>query len=245
MWPVKPSRDIVPIFVVDLTRPALAVSYEGTGFIIARNLLITCWHCVSSKLEANKQYAAMIWIDSQGWKPFFLSDIEQDANGSDLASANVKLEPTMGLTLANQDAGLGAEVWTYGYPFTDVKQNLSGETDITLHPRYLQGYVMRSFNYQHPQYGRLPSYELDMPAPEGLSGAPLIRQDSKEVIGVLYGNNDVGTIDHFSRIDPVSGKQEPEIQRVVSFALAHHIRTLRNLQGTATQKLSLSEYLRT
>jgi hypothetical protein len=89
----------------------------------------------------------------------------------------------------------------------------------------------------------MPSYELDMPAPEGLSGSPLLSGDDM-VIGVVYGNNEVATIDQFSSIDPTTGERQPEIQRVVSFALAYHTDALSNLTGKATHGVALKEYLK-
>ena len=61
--------------------------------------------------------------------------------------------------------------------------------------RYLQGYVTRSFAYEHQEFGRITSYELDMPAPTGLSGAPLLKVGTMEVYGVIYGSHSVETIE--------------------------------------------------
>jgi hypothetical protein len=84
-----------------------------------------------------------------------------------------------------------------------------------------------------------------MPAPGGLSGAPLLKKPSHEVVGVIYGDHDVGTIDQLARIDPATGERTPEVQRVVTFALAHFTETIKNLQGVATDSLPLAEYLKT
>lgn len=103
---------------------------------------------------------------------------------------------------------------------------------------------MRSFYYEHQTYGQTPSYELDMPTPAGLSGAPLVKTGSKEVVGVIYGSNDVATIEQEASINSESGKREPEIQRIISFGLAHYTETLKNLKGAATKGLPLQQYLR-
>jgi len=103
---------------------------------------------------------------------------------------------------------------------------------------------MRSFYHEHQTYGRIPSYELDMPTPAGLSGAPLVKVGSPEVIGVIYGSNDVATIEQEASVNPQTGKREPEIQRIISFGLAHYTETLRNLQGIATGGLPLHQYIK-
>ena len=112
-----------------------------------------------------------------------------------------------------------------------------------LNGRFLEGYVMRSFYYEHLRFGRTPSYELDMPTPAGLSGAPLVRTGSQDVIGVIYGSNDVATIEQMAQINTDTGKREPEIHRIISFGLAHYTETLRKLSGAATKGLPLYEFL--
>ncbi len=107
----------------------------------------------------------------------------------------------------------------------------------------LEGYITRSFYFEHLQYGVVPSYELDMPAPQRLSGAPLFSAVTGEVVGVVYGTNDVGLVEEFSSVNPETGERKPEIHRIVSFALAHYTDTLRLLTGDATQGLALAEYV--
>ncbi len=108
---------------------------------------------------------------------------------------------------------------------------------------HMESYVMRTFSNDWPEFGRVASYELDMPALSGMSGAPIIRVGSREVIGVLYGRNDAETIEEFSSRDPETGARTPEVVRMTSFAVAHFTDTLRELRGQATQNLPLAEYL--
>lgn len=82
-----------------------------------------------------------------------------------------------------------------------------------------------------------------MPAPAGLSGAPLMLDPGNQVIGVIYGENDVGTIEELATIDPETQERKPEVVRVVSFALAHFTSTLHALRGPATEDKPLVEYL--
>lgn len=240
---VQVDRDILPIFLAPRKEPCEPVSFQGTGFIIARNVLVTCWHIVSSSPPDDHEYAAIIEIQPGSYKAFFLNNLEQDANGSDLATANIGLGPVLGLTLGRNSLALGTDVCTFGYPLTDLRQRPGGGRQFVLNPRYLQGYVTRKFHYEHRLFGSVPSYELDMLTPLGLSGAPVIKVNTKEVFGVVYGSHDVATIEEVARIDPETGKREPEVQRLVSFSLAHYTETLRNLRSTATRGLSLADFL--
>jgi hypothetical protein len=92
----------------------------------------------------------------------------------------------------------GTQVWVLGYPFEDVKRSDHGQMDITPHPRYLQGYVMRQFDF-HWEHGGLDfgpdaTLELDLPAPKGVSGSPLLRLDSREIIGMVFGEREAYTL---------------------------------------------------
>jgi hypothetical protein len=206
---------------------------------------VTCWHCVRTQLPDSQRYAAAIEVAEGEYGSVLLEDIQQDTNGTDLATARADLKPTLRFTLADSSAHQGHEVWTYGYPLTGVRQHPELEKQFELQARYLEGYVTRLFNYEDSEYGQAPSYELDMPAPGGLSGAPRLKKPSHEVVGVIYGDHDVGTIDQLARIDPATGERTPEVQRVVTFALAHFTETIKNLQGVATDSLPLAEYLKT
>jgi hypothetical protein len=245
---VAAELDVLPIFYwregdpEDTPDP---VAFSGTGFRLTDDLLVTCWHCVEHD-EPGHGYAVVV-EEGDSYRAFTLHDVSQDANGSDLATARIHGIPAVrpvSLTLAEAAVPTGQDVWTYGYPLTAVFREPDGELRFTLHPRFLQGYVTRSFRNPHPRYGAVESYEVDMPAPEGLSGAPLVHLPSREVVGVIYGNVDAAVIDQFAAVDEETGERQPEIQRIVSFAVAHYTPTLLRLTGPATGGQPLHEYVR-
>jgi hypothetical protein len=71
------------------------------------------------------------------------------------------------------------------------------------------------------------AYELDMIAPLGASGSPLFRPHPLEVVGVVYGEQDV----------QMGGG------RPITFAYALHLSTLREARGAATQGKPFHEFL--
>lgn len=176
-----------------------------------------------------------------------LLDLSRDANGADLASARL-FEPQPNkwpLGLTRQNIAGGADVCTFGYPLTEERVGTSGNA-FTLHGRYLEGYVTRSFWYEHPKEGRVATYEVDMPAAEGLSGAPLLSRRGgvrPEVVGVIYGRSEAGLIDEFASFDPETGERQPEVRRIVSFVAAHYSDTLARLTGPATENQPLVTHL--
>jgi hypothetical protein len=175
----KPIRDILPIFVVTQTQPVGVSAFCGTGFLARDELLVTCSHCVAATLPAGHRFAvASLDISTNLYRAVFLEDLAEDVNRADLATARVPLKSEMRLELGGEDPAYGTDVWSFGYPLTEARPVQEQLPHFTLHGRYLQGYVMRSFFYSHPSRGRVRSYELDMPSPAGLSGAPIVRVGS-------------------------------------------------------------------
>ncbi len=240
-WKRHLDVDILPVFVITKTTPAKIISYEGTGFLIAPNLFITCWHCVRKTLEENQTYAVN---REQKAELFPLFNIQQDNNNTDLATANVAMLQEAELVLGEKDVYEGTDVHSFGYPLMDFELNEeTGERLPAIDFRLLKGYVTRNFWRDDPNFGRGYAYELDMPTPEGLSGSPLFKAGSREVLGVVFGYNDVALIEYLGQFDHETGKREPDIQKIYHFGLAHNTETLRNLTTDATRSLPLHKYL--
>ena len=242
-----PERDILPIFVADYAyEPPALLSHEGTGFVLGKNVFVTCWHCLRTELQDQLRYTAAKEHNGQ-YTLYPLVDIQQDPRAMDLATARVSLESEMGLSIAEGSvASYGTDIWSFGYPLTTFQAHPERQTGkrFTLNGRYMQSYVMRTFYNDAPPFGQTASYELDMPALAGMSGAPIVQVNSREVIGVLYGRNDAETIEEFGSRDPDTGERlTPEVVRVTSFAAAHFIDTLKSLRGKATQGLPLFDFL--
>jgi hypothetical protein len=241
-------NDIFPIFLAKErdNEPPRVTQFRGTGFRLADDLLVTCWHCVVDEPERGGFAIARVHEGERRMYP--LVDVARDSNGSDLATARIYWEPEHALpppqlVLATKGTITGASVWTYGYPLTTEVPEADGPRFV-LNGRYLEGYVTRAFWYEHPSLGTLPAYELDMPAPEGLSGAPLVSLHERHtVVGVIYGRHEVGLVDEFSRVDPETGDKTPEVQRIFSFGLACDTSTLVDLRGLATGGLRLADHL--
>lgn len=244
------TNDVLPIFLAEPREngPPRTIDVCGTGFRVANDLLITCWHCLGEE-PVDGGFAVAVWLESGAFRAHPLIDVGPDDNGSDLATARIYAEPQTALPppalrLAPEgfDAGTGTDVWTYGYPLTTIIPNADGPRFL-LNPRLLRGYITREFAYDHPTLGATPSYELDMLTPEGLSGAPLVQRPGDTVIGVIYGSHDAVRVDEFSRVDPASGERTPEVQRIVPFGLASDMTTLLELSGPATGGVPLAEYV--
>jgi len=241
---------ILPIFIVKENKsmpnaaPFTLEEFCGTGFIMAPKLLITCWHCLKNVLPSDYHYGVGMKKPDGKYGLILLENIEQDRNGTDLATSNLAYNSETPLKLSKSEILMANDIWTYGYPLTDKRTNESGFNDFQLNGRFMKGYVTRSFFFRNSkEYKEIKSYELNFIVPEGISGAPLIKQDTMEVVGVIYGVNEVAVIDQFASIDAKTGERKPEIQRLMQFGLAHYTETLHNLSGKATGGKLLKEFI--
>jgi Trypsin-like peptidase domain len=227
--------------------------FAGTGFIACDHVFVTCWHCVA-KADGGVTYTigeppptgAEEWSDT-GDIP--LGDIERDPGGSDLATASVDRPAALQFRLVPRDQVVaGTPVWTAGFPLiTPVRDG--NEIHWYLEARFLRGYVTKpTRDEHHGGFGAQRAYELDMPAPAGLSGSPLCRGNQAfprlDLVGVVYGAHDAYSIAVEGAIDPETGKvTDPDIVRLMQFGLAHRVEVVGALLGTATNGRPLHELL--
>jgi Trypsin-like peptidase domain len=228
---------ICPLFTFDV-RTNLPLAFLGTGFLLADGLLVTCWHCVEGAVSSKASVSAVVNRDGT-YELHPLRDIGKDASGRDLASARLDLTPEVRLRLADKEADYGEDVATYGYPLTEPPNERRAA--FLLSTRYLEGYVTRMFRAENDAYGVTPSYELDMRAPSGLSGAPLIRRGSIDVVGVIYGVNETHSLAQEAVVR--EGDVVEEVRRIEHFALAHLRDSLADHRSVATEGRRLEEFL--
>lgn len=236
----KINEVILPIFIVSEGDP---ITFLGMGFTIADNLLVTCWHCVDIELEENQQIAAIIVREGgQDHTVLYLENIQQDANRLDLATAIHGYKLSCQFEISSENIAIGRDIWTYGRPYT-IKQRAGDKIKFDSPLIFLKGYITRTLNHNHQEYGIMPSFEMNFAPPKGMSGAPILLLGTTKIIGVIHGSNDVSVIEQTKYVDPDTGKAEPEIQRILSYGLAHHTISLKNLIGIATGGLALNKYL--
>jgi hypothetical protein len=129
-----------------------------------------------------------------------------------------------GLTLANDPVQWGERVETYGYPFPLAvpDQVYPDYNALHFYSRFLRGYVTRLARDEVER----PVIDLDLLCPPGLSGAPVIREDRREVIGVIFDE-----------------QTTTMYERTVIFGRAHHLDVLRSARSAVTGGRPLAEHL--
>ena len=209
------------------------INAVGSGFTFGEGTFVTCWHCVGAPLGEDEVHCAAMrseGTNSQRYDEVFeLADLEQTATGHDLALAVVNYTVDPVLTLADNPPAWGEDVVTCGYPLPFNTRNPdTRQAKIDMNACLLRGYVTRLKMDDRPGWEPVRAYELDMPAPGGVSGSPLFRPQPLEVVGVVYREHEVIVTDRGSP---------------VTFSYAHHLSTLREARATATGGRPLHEYL--
>lgn len=201
----------------------------GTAFTFGQGTVVTCAHCVRTKVSETEAYGVAVRrsvYESSYEAVYELVDLAVDANGADIALARIGLRTEVPLSLAPAPFGWASDVVALGYPLPTAH---GMETPVPVYQtsaRALRGSIVRIMNDEW--WGGLHrAYELDMPAPQGISGAPLLNPLSLEIGGIVYRE---GTLE--------VGGSPP-----YPFAAAYHLAVLAAASGPATEGRPLAEYL--
>jgi SNF2-related domain len=117
----------------------------------------------------------------------------------------------------------------FGYPLPlNTRDTATRQPKIKMNAMLFKGYVVRIRIADFPGQPETRSYELDMPAPPGLSGSPVLRAGSRDVVGVVVTER---------------GYEIPREDRMIYLAYAHHLWVLRAARGAATGNIPLDEFL--
>ncbi|WP_405466294.1 serine protease [Streptomyces anulatus] len=217
------------------------VRFCGTGFIFAGGLLVTCRHCVDKPVASPNYLAGAVELASGRYKAERLTNICFESTGMDIATARVDADDSP-LLLGVNIPGIGQEVGAFGYPGTYGRLpdgQITGDMSFAQEERWLEGYVTRAFSYSVPTGEIRPSWEIDMPTPGGLSGAPLFHlrtqapAGSGVVIGMCYGR-------HLAHGEPDAGGMS--LPGYV-FGLAHYYKSLRDARFHTLGNATLGAYL--
>jgi Trypsin-like peptidase domain len=205
---------------------AYTTADAGTAFTFGEGTVVTCWHCVEQPAGSDETYGVAVRRGGITGPYEFCSidDLGRDENGADLALGRIDWTPGRVLTLATDSVAWGERVETYGYPFSTVvpDRTLSQYKSVTFSPVFLRGYVVQVV----PNMNGRPAMHLDMLSPRGLSGAPVIREDSSEVVGVVVGDRTIRLGDESFR-----------------FGEALLLDALRDARSARTGHLPLAEHL--
>jgi len=148
---IQPRRIVFPIFVANRRNSLELVRFTGTAFLVAPRLFVTCWHCVSEPLPEEHGYLGLLQGQADKGQPDYvewLEDISQDKNGSDLATGTVRAEAATQFQMASYDAAQGADVTSFGYPLSGLKDH-AGERMASVESRLFKGHIMRTFNFSN------------------------------------------------------------------------------------------------
>ena len=227
-------RNVLPVVIAE-SNTLRPVSFRGTGFLIAPNKFLTCWQCVRDTLHEKQRYAVM-FKEGSGYSTHNLLNIEQHSKGLNLAIAQIDIAYSQGFRICAREALPGDEVIAYGYsPGEGVFAG--GQISISrLNPRLMHGHITRSFYYSCPGFVRTYTYELNMPIPNGIYGAPVIKPATNEVVGVIFGVLDIPKAGRSQGTDNGIRSSAAREKQMMTLGLALHTDNLQNLQGMTTSR---------
>ncbi|MCW3467468.1 S1C family serine protease [Chitinophaga nivalis] len=139
-------------------------TYGGTGFAVSGNgYIVTNYHVISG--------ADSVYVQNNKGEAFkaisVFEDISSDLAVLKIADSSFKGQP-LPYALKPQNAGLGEEVFTMGFPRDEIV--------------YGKGYISAKTGFN----GDTTAYQVSIPVNPGNSGAPLL--DNKgDVIGIVTG----------------------------------------------------------
>lgn len=164
------------------------MAVTGTAFALG-GWAVTCWHVVRDALERGLE-VGINFKDDQGLMRFEPVSFQQ-RNGHDIAVGEMTWAPMPPL---QRGPALyeGMNVYAYGYPLTEHVRGMDGLSRFKTWMRLFRGYVVSATILSVEGYREAQVMEVDMPAPGGLSGAPLLRDDprsggTREVVGMVQG----------------------------------------------------------
>ncbi len=231
----EPSSGVNPfrvVFAVNATDEGVttALGVYGTGFLVRSGVFVTCRHCLP-ELPAGQRLAVSRKNDRGGYDAWALSMIEADERGHDLATARVDLDAEEAWPLYQGVMVPGMRCWSFGYPLPERRPEPTGDVTFAVAPRFVRGYVMRRYNGAIALGRPVPCGELDMTAPPGLSGGPVVFEGSDHILGAYFGRRTTKVPDE----DPAP---------LYSFSLAYDNEVLAGLKGAATGGKTIGELCR-
>jgi hypothetical protein len=181
----------------------------------ARNVFITASHCIPADATAAAvllPHAGETWNITQHERhdTSDLALLFANPSGNGVFSEQY-LEPGSGRLPA-----LGSDFLAYGFPSVDESP---GEMP---YPRMLKGHLQRYFGFAAPEGLEYFAGEMNIPAPPGLSGSPVMLAHSpNSLVGVVTANLDTyTTLDAFEEVDD-GGKIDREVsKKIITYGIA-------------------------
>jgi hypothetical protein len=112
--------------------------------------------------------------------------------------------------------GLGEDFMTYGFPYEEIAGGIK-----RLLPRLFLGHYQRFFDYVHGPW-KYYAGEMSVPAPLGLSGAPIFRPGAEQMLtGIVTANSSSELVeDYYEETDRAGAKVVHKTARITTYGIA-------------------------
>jgi hypothetical protein len=189
-----------------------AVVGGSCGAYLARHIYVTASHCIPEQADA-----AFVSMPGEPGRRIIGIDRHETADIAVLVGERFDDEPMSSqvyLRTGLNDLPFGGDFVTFGYPDGAPESNPVG--------RLMKGHFQRYFGYSPVRGGSYFAGEMSIPAPAGMSGAPVCwAMRPQELIGVVTTNHDSYTIiDSIAEVDSNGKSYKETNRRMVSYGIA-------------------------
>lgn len=187
--PPKPLRSIFALIVGTASAPVRGRRFLGTGFFTTREGdFLTAGHVVDEATVADDERVWAVMLDESEIRSCAVKNLRRSRTydvGGGRADSDGWAVP---LVIANANAAANSDVITIEFSDTRSVLRADGVTEMKFRPQYRKGTVTSYYSSDYPERAPTESMDLSFPALLGASGAPVVVEDSGEVVGMIIAN---------------------------------------------------------
>lgn len=185
--PTSPTRVIVPIVTVT-EGTIMAHELWGTAFMVGPNIIMSARHVLDVEVPEGQVLAALVLADEIETVP--LTDLYLDPT-YDIALAKVPTWPLDEYLEITPDDTIAYNAGVLCVEYSPTEMNApmpDGRSAMHLSANHHQGHLVRDYmsDFGHSRPAR--TADVSFPAFKRASGAPLVKAQSGEVVGMLVSN---------------------------------------------------------
>ena len=162
----------------------------GTGFFInADGTFLTAKHVFTDHgLEHSHEFRVMMVSAEKDFTLYGVTQVRVSRRFDIALAKAIAVEGHAPLQMANADPPRNRDLLTFDYSATTFRQQEAGRGQLDITPYTRKGHIVCQRENDYPGPELALTLELSFPALRGASGAPVILDRRKDVIGMVVAN---------------------------------------------------------
>ena len=209
---------VVPIIASDADTVQIPKRLLGTAFFVeSSRTFLTAWHVIEDARQAQAEGDRISLVVSDG-RTKFLSIVEVFRPNvlADIAIGLVDQDTSSLLSLSSERSALGKAVYCLGYPIHLFCVS-HADMKFSIPLRFMRGHIQSDVWADHDflqTRQAVDYYELNFATPRGVSGAPVLLEDTNTVIGICVGTRRGEKLDYIEERRPGEETKVYEIEHI-------------------------------